>query len=690
VLRSLRKALVLLAGLALLQAGCGGPDSAGPARTAPADDSGADLRAAPVSTEGVHPLPWRDPEAAAPINTAGAHLTYYGGRVVSNVRVVQVIYGSGSYLPQVTSTASPSMATFYGGVASSPYFDWLTEYNTNITAQNGQPGTNQAIGRGSFVGQFTITPSAANDGSTISTAQIQSELEAQIEAGHLPAPTTDAAGNDNSYYAIFFPHGKVLTLGSSSSCVPGGFCAYHGTLSRPNGQHIYFGVHPDMQAGSGCETGCGGGGAAFAYYCTVASHELVETVTDGEVGLATVVGPPLAWYDSVNGEIGDICNGQQGSITGGDGVGYTVQKEWSNTAGACITTRTVTPVDAAQFVSQANVPTQLTTNATATVTVTMKNTGTTTWDSNYRLGSQDPQDNTTWGLNRVLLNPGETVAPGASRSFTFTIKAPAAAGTGNFQWRMVHEAVTWFGDFSPAVAITVSAPVADSAQFLSQAGVPTQLIAGQLATVSVTMKNTGSATWDSNYRLGSQDPQDNNTWGLGRVFLNPGETVAPGASKTFTFTITAPRAAGSAGFQWRMVHEAVTWFGDFTPLVNIAVSAAPAYAAQFLSQSGVPARMSPGSAATVSITMRNLGTNSWTAAANYRLGSQDPQDNTTWGLGRVDLAASDSIGQDVNKTFTFTIRAPATAGTYGFQWRMVQEAVTWFGDFSPAVNIVVQ
>ena len=50
----------------------------------------------------------------------------------------------------------------------------------------------------------------------ISDSQIQNELAAQIIAGHLPAPTTDAAGNNNTYYAIFFPHGNTITLGGST------------------------------------------------------------------------------------------------------------------------------------------------------------------------------------------------------------------------------------------------------------------------------------------------------------------------------------------------------------------------------------------------------------------------------------------------------------------------------------------
>jgi hypothetical protein len=64
---------------------------------------------------------------------------------------------------------------------------------------------------------------------------------------------------------------------------------------------------------------------------------LAETVTDVAVGLASNIGPPLAWYDSNNGEIGDICNAQQASITVA-GNTYTVQKQWSNAENNCVAT----------------------------------------------------------------------------------------------------------------------------------------------------------------------------------------------------------------------------------------------------------------------------------------------------------------------------------------------------------------
>ncbi|MGZ7099378.1 MAG: hypothetical protein ACXVJ8_12945 [Candidatus Angelobacter sp.] len=263
---------------------------------------------------------------------AGAHLTYFGGPVISNVHVVQVLYGSGSYNAQVAGTSTPSMGNFYSDLtgANSGYTSLLTQYNTPASG-----GTNQTIGNGTFDGLFQIVPSAGNNGSTISDAQIQSELLAQITAGHLPAPLLDAAGNVNTLYMIYFPPGKTITQGGSSSCVAGGFCAYHGTTSTLlNGKNVLYGVHPDMQSGL-CSTGGCGNAGVFGNYTSVTSHELTEAITDADVGIATTFAPPLAWYDMTNGEIGDICNGQQGTYVA-NGTSYTIQLEFSNAANNCV------------------------------------------------------------------------------------------------------------------------------------------------------------------------------------------------------------------------------------------------------------------------------------------------------------------------------------------------------------------
>jgi hypothetical protein len=280
-----------------------------------------------------HGVPWRDPNAAAPIGfaaPAGAHLTYFGGPIISNVQVIQVLYGSGSYNAQVAGTSSPTMGNFFADITSTGLISLMQQYNTPVSG-----GTGQTFGNGTFAGLFQIVPSAGNNGSTITDTQIQSELLAQINAGHLPSPVLDSQGNPNTLYMIYFPPGKTISQGGSNSCQAGGFCAYHGTTSSLLGGHnVLYGVLPDMQAGSGCSTGCGTS-TVFGNYTSVTSHELVEAMTDAFVGIASTFGPPLAWYDMTNGEIGDICNGQQGSYTA-NGTTYTIQLEFSNSANNCV------------------------------------------------------------------------------------------------------------------------------------------------------------------------------------------------------------------------------------------------------------------------------------------------------------------------------------------------------------------
>jgi hypothetical protein len=95
-------------------------------------------------------------------------------------------------------------------------------------------------------------------------------------------------------------------------------------------------------------------------------------------------------------------------------------------------------------------------NATNTVSVQMRNTGNTSWSDadGYRLGSQNPHDGTTWGLNRVGV-PG-VVPPGGIATFVFTARSPGATGLYNFQWRMVRDGYAWFGPTTPNVVIEVA------------------------------------------------------------------------------------------------------------------------------------------------------------------------------------------------------------------------------------------
>jgi len=242
---------------------------------------------------------------AAPAN---AWLNYYGGHVMGNVKVIPVMWG-----PSVPSAVSGGIGAFYTAITDSAYFDWLAEYDTNILAWDGSTqGTNQHIGRGTATATVTITP--ALTATSITNDQIIAELQGQISGGHLAKP------DGNTIYMVHFPAGMKISMpdgngGTASSCTQ--FCAYHNTTSPAgNIPEFYYGVIPNVTT-DGCELGCGPVGGGFNNTTSVASHELIEATTDAEVGLATNNAPPLGWYDpqGSDGEIGDICNGSQGTVS---------------------------------------------------------------------------------------------------------------------------------------------------------------------------------------------------------------------------------------------------------------------------------------------------------------------------------------------------------------------------------------
>jgi hypothetical protein len=98
------------------------------------------------------------------------------------------------------------------------------------------------------------------------------------------------------------------------------------------------------------------------------------------------------------------------------------------------------------------------------------------------------------------------------------------------------------------------------------------------------------------------------------------------------------------------------------------------YSTEYVSDT-IPSEMMPGESYNVSITFRNRGV-LWTAARQFRLGAVNDSDPFT-PFNRVSLGSDVGTGQTC--TFQFTMTAPMAAGTYTTDWRMVREAVTWFG-----------
>jgi len=284
---------------------------------------------------GVHPVaPPAGPVPLAKHCSAAPQLVYNGGPVLQNVEVYEVNWGT-----QISTTVTQQLPQFYADVVASPYFDWLSEYDTiGLTGPGGTPGSNQGISRGTFAGSVTIVPSFCNgtgapNSCPVTDAQVRAELVAQIAAGFLPPPTKGCDGQPDTLYMVNFDASvEVTTNSGQSTCVD--ICAYHGT-SAYQGQDFAYAVLPDVSTGPCAGAGCGlATNTVLQNTTAVASHELVESVTDG---LA-----PLAWTDPTCGEIADICLLLYGTIAP-NGTTWTVTQLWSNAANDCITTKASLP-----------------------------------------------------------------------------------------------------------------------------------------------------------------------------------------------------------------------------------------------------------------------------------------------------------------------------------------------------------
>jgi len=244
----------------------------------------------------------RDPQAGAASN-----VLYYGGSVLSNANVVSVIWGG-----SVASATVAGIPGFSAALVNSTYVDQMSQYDTFVKPVRRPKGTNQHILRGSFGGQFQITP--INTSSSLLDADVQNEIKAQIAAGVLPVQDL------NTLYMVYFPKSVTITLDNLVSCRD--FGAYHfatnDTKMVPD--NLFYSVEPDCNY-------------SFDSITYIASHEFAEAVTDNIPTPGSHPRFPQAWNRSDGYEIADLCSGS-GQLVTATKV-YSVTQVWSNTLGSC-------------------------------------------------------------------------------------------------------------------------------------------------------------------------------------------------------------------------------------------------------------------------------------------------------------------------------------------------------------------
>lgn len=234
-------------------------------------------------------------------------------------------------------------------------------------------------------------------------------------------------------------------------------------------------------------------------------------------------------------------------------------------------------VDNAQFVNQ-SIPDRMNPGESYNLILTFENTGTTTWNSDYRIrvNSTDQKINSVWSVSEMEL--GKVIEPGNTATIELKVTAPLTEGVYPFKAELLHGSNV-FGESSKPVEISVSKQVGfndalNSSAFVEQT-VPSEMETGRAYKVLVSMTNTGKTTWKAgSYRLimldASGNPLTGSVWTSYSASID--EDITPGGTKVFNFDVT-PLVAGTYPLQWRMASGDNGLFGDATKTSVVTVKA---------------------------------------------------------------------------------------------------------------------
>ncbi len=317
--------------------------------------------------------------------------------------------------------------------------------------------------------------------------------------------------------------------------------------------------------------------------------------------------------------------------------------------------------------------------------VTVTNVGTQTWSakgaSRVRLavyfgGASDAVGD--WIAPPTLLTLSKNIAPG--KSFTFNVKttAPAAPGDYVLRNRLVQDPGIYF-DTMNRVNLRI-----DRLTATYDAAPPTVWGAGMTQHYSITVTNTGTATWRVSgpdrvqlgvYFGGKSDIPPTVAKGL-QLFSLPND-VGPGQSATLDFDVTAPKKPGSYTLRQRLISD------QFGPLGDMLKTAAAVETLSAQYMANPPTQWQAGETQTYTITLVNKGSKTWSATGPnpvhlgvYFAGASDAVGDWPEEPMRFELPHDVKPGQKI--TLTIDVTAPLIPGSYVLRQRMVKEGVNWF------------
>jgi len=331
---------------------------------------------------------------------------------------------------------------------------------------------------------------------------------------------------------------------------------------------------------------------------------------------------------------------------------------------------TVKRVDNLQFISDVNYPpgAHVPVGQSFTKTWKVKNTGNVPWTTSYNFAyvSGDQMKDTS------SIAVSAEVSPGSTANLNLGLKAPSRPDTYTGYWRMKDENGNFFGDtLKVQIVTTFTAHVQTTAD-------------GSAYNAKARLQKQSGSSWQTvqDWKATPFDVSDL-TKGVYRVQYSE-ENVPAWYQIPADETFNSDNLSGSTK----------TFTGNY-PRVD--------WYAQFVSQSpSGTATMKAGQMQQFTVTLKNRGAQSWTKV-NFHLGLKNAGSSEAGSFFLTKAAdGSDSgwlsdnrihsnettIGTDQTATFSFWMRAPATAGSYTEHFSLVNDGSGgfWFTDTAPHNN----
>lgn len=330
-----------------------------------------------------------------------------------------------------------------------------------------------------------------------------------------------------------------------------------------------------------------------------------------------------------------------------------------------------------------------------TFTVSVTNKGNMPWpsggpnpvrlDLHFARGGGGSANLANWLTSQVYTLPGD-VLPGQSTTLTVTATAPATSGYLYLEAELFKSQQFWFKQWQ---AVVVALYGAWGASYdMSQ--VPTTWAVTQSQSFQVSFTNQGTQAWPS----GGPNPVMVNlhfthvpggsakmsSWLSSQSFALTSD-VAPGASLTLSVSAKAPAGSGSMYIEAQLFKSRQFWFQQWS---GIKVTVLPAFTAAYDSCQ-VPTAWSSGQSLPVTLTLTNIGSQTWPSGGTNPV-QLDLHFTTTpggtaviskWLSSQVFSLTSD-VAPGGSTSVTGTATAPTTAGTLYLEAQMLKRKQFWF------------